>query len=250
VAACLVLVAALFLRLAAAHGAYAQTDQLPSWNDHEAKQRIIKFVQNVTDHSNPEFVAPEKRIATFDLDGTLWTEQPEYAEIAFLKHLLELHPDLTTGYSFTSFLGTIRQLVGFAKGMPRDDFVKEVDKWLKTQKHPCFDRPYTDLAYKPMLELLDYLRAKGFKTYIISGSGIEFLRTFSEQVFRIPPEQVVGTTVNTDYKKGEDGEPVLVLKAWPEFIDNQDRKAESINEFIGRRPIAAFGNSDGDKQML
>jgi phosphoserine phosphatase len=178
-------------------------------------------------------VPPNQRIAVFDLDGTLWTEQPLPAQLVFFR-------DRYTDFALLMATG----------GIPIEQYTQMVERWLETAKQPCFQRLYSDLAYKPMLELLGYMRKNGFKTYIVSGSGIEFIRTFSEKAFGVPPEQVIGSIATTDFETGEDGKPVLKLIGWPSSIDDGKRKVVSINQFIGRRPLAVFGNSDGDQQML
>lgn len=241
-------------------------DALPSWNDGPAKQSIISFVEQVTDPNSESFVKPEERIATFDNDGTLWAEQPMYFQFAFVidrvKELAPANPEWKTQQPFKAVLendnktlaasgheGLLELLMATHAGMTTAEFEETVKEWLSTARHPRFNRPYTELIYQPMLELLAYLRANGFKTYIVSGGGIEFMRPWTEQVYGIPPEQVVGSSIKTKFEI-RDGKPVLVRLAEVDFIDDKEGKPVGINSHIGRRPIAAFGNSDGDLQML
>jgi haloacid dehalogenase-like hydrolase len=240
---------------------------LPSWNDGPAKQAIIGFVGEVTKPGSPDFVAPAERIDTFDNDGTLWSEQPLYFQLAFaldqVKALAPKHPEWKTTQPFKAvFEGDSMALAGSGEkglaelviathtGMTTDAFTKTVTDWIATSRHPRFNRPYTDLVYQPMLKLLDYLRSNGFKTFIVSGGGIEFMRPWVEKVYGIPPEQVVGSSAVTRFQLGADGAPVLVKEPKVEFVDDGPGKPVGINRFIGRRPIVAFGNSDGDQQML
>jgi phosphoserine phosphatase len=242
-------------------------DPLPSWNDGPAKTAIIQFVERVTKVGGPDFVPPAERIATFDNDGTLWSEQPIYFQFAFaldrVKALAPQHPEWKTQQPFKAVLdGDMKALVASGEkglvelvmathtGMTTDEFAKTAADWLATAKHPRFKRPYTDLVYQPMLELMSYLRANGFKTFIVSGGTVEFMRAFAERIYGIPPEQVLGTTFVTQFQLREDGKPVLVRQPKIEFIDDGPGKPVGINKFIGRRPIFAFGNSDGDQQML
>jgi phosphoserine phosphatase len=243
------------------------TDPLPSWNDGPAKKAIIEFVARVTKEGGPEFVPPAERIATFDNDGTLWSEQPIYFQFAFaldrVKALAPQHPEWKTQQPFKAVLdGDMKALVASGEkglvelvmathtGMTTDEFAKTAADWLATARHPRFARPYTDLVYQPMLELMNYLRENGFKTFIVSGGTVEFMRAFTERIYGIPPEQVVGTTFATQFEMRDDGKPVLVRQSKIEFIDDGPGKPVGINKFIGRRPILAFGNSDGDQQML
>jgi phosphoglycolate phosphatase-like HAD superfamily hydrolase len=245
--------------------AYAQ-DPLSSWNDGPAKQSIVEFVAKVTKEGSPDFVPPEQRIATFDNDGTLWCEQPLYFQLLFaldrVKALAPQHPEWKTKEPFASLLkGDVKgALAGgepaIAKivmvthaGMTTAEFEQIVKDWIATAKHPKFKRPYTECVYQPMVELLAYLRANGFKTFIVSGGGIEFMRPWTEKVYGIPPEQVVGSSIKTKYE-WRDGKPVLMRLPEVNFIDDKTGKPVGINSHIGRRPIAAFGNSDGDQQML
>ncbi len=244
----------------------AQDDPLPSWNDSPAKQAIVDFVAKVTKEGTSDFVPPEKRIATFDNDGTLWCEQPLYFQLLFaldrVKALAPQHPEWKTKEPFASLLkGDIKgALAGGEKamlqivaathaGMSTEDFEKIVTDWIATAKHPKFKQPYTECVYQPMVELLAYLRANGFKTFIVSGGGIEFMRPWTEKVYGIPPEQVVGSSIKTKYEM-QNGKPVLMRLPEVNFINDKTGKPIGINEHIGRRPIAAFGNSDGDQQML
>jgi phosphoserine phosphatase len=242
------------------------SDPLPSWTEGTAKARIVAFVQSVTDSSDQDWVPPGDRIAVFDNDGTLWCEQPMYTQLAFVldrvRALAPEHPEWVDKQPFDAALegdmealgaagerGLVELLMTTHAGMTTDEFQVVVRRWLATARHPRFDRPYTDLAYQPMLELLSYLRTNGFKTFIVSGGGIEFLRVFAEQVYGVPPEQVIGSSIRTDYEV-RDGTPVLVRRPEIDFIDDKAGKPVGINRHIGHRPIAAFGNSDGDFQML
>jgi phosphoglycolate phosphatase-like HAD superfamily hydrolase len=246
--------------------AYAQ-DPLPSWNDGPAKKAITEFVAKVTKEGSPDFVPPAERISTFDNDGTLWAEQPIYFQFAFaidrVKALALQHPEWKKQQPFAAALsGDKKALLGSGQkglmqimavshsGMSTEEFARIVAQWFATARHPRFNRPYTDLVYQPMLELLAYLRANGFKTFIVSGGGVEFMRVFTDKSYGIPPEQVVGSSAVTRYQFAADGKPELLREAKILFIDDGAGKAEGINTFIGRRPIFAFGNSDGDKQML
>ena len=244
----------------------AQTDPLPSWNDGTAKQAIVAFVTTTTDESNPAFVKPADRIATFDQDGTLWTEHPLYAQAMFafarVGQLAPQHPGWKTTQPFQAVLTGDKaaigkftetdwmQIVGATHaGMSTADFEQLVKQWLATAKAPRFDRPYTDLIYQPMLEVMQYLRANSYRTYIVTGGGQEFVRVYSEQVYGVPPEQVVGSSIATKYDNST-GKPVLMREPKPFFIDDGPGKAVGINLFIGKRPYAAFGNSGGDAAML
>jgi hypothetical protein len=248
-----------------AHSARA-ADALPSWQDGAAKHAIVEFVTKMTKEGGPDFVPPAERIATFDNDGTLWAEQPMYFQLAFafdrVKALAPQHPEWQDQEPFKSFLaGDLKgALAGGEKamvqlvmvshaGMTTDEFAQSVKDWLATAKHPRFNRPYTECVYQPMLELLAYLRVNGFKTYIVSGGGVEFMRAWTEKVYGIPPEQVVGSTIKTKLEL-RDGKPVLLRLPDIDFIDDKAGKPISIHRFIGRRPLLAFGNSDGDHQML
>jgi phosphoglycolate phosphatase-like HAD superfamily hydrolase len=246
--------------------AHAQTDPLPSWNSTGPKQAIVNFVQHVTRQDSPDFVPVDQRIATFDNDGTLWVEQPMYVQLAFVidrvHQLAPQHPAWKTTQPFQGVLegdmkavaatgekGLMQLMAATHTGMTSDEFQKIVTGWIATTQHPRFKRPYTQCVYQPMLELLAYLRANGFKTYIVSGGGIEFMRPWTERVYGIPPEQVIGSSAKTKFEI-VNGQPVLMRLPEINFIDDKDGKPVGINQYIGRRPIAAFGNSDGDQQML
>lgn len=254
------------LLLALVSSALAQADPLPSWKDGAVKSAITDFVAKVTKDGGADFVKPEERIAVFDNDGTLWSEQPIYFQLAFaldrIKAMAPQHPEWKDTEPFKSVLaGDIKGLAASGEkglmelmavshsGMTTDEYAAIVSDWLKTARHPRFDRPYDELVYQPQLELLDYLRANDFKTFIVSGGGVEFMRGFAEKAYGIPPEQVIGSAGVTKFEL-RDGKPVLVKEPKVEFIDDGPGKPSGINNFIGRRPILAFGNSDGDQQML
>lgn len=245
-----------------------QPDPLPSWNDGPAKQAIIGFVDRVTTENSPDFVPVPERIATFDNDGTLWTEQPMYFQLFFaldrLKALAPLHPEWREKEPFASLLkgdaaavlsGTdaekkILEIVMVTHaGITTEQFEAIVKKWAATARHPTTGRLYTEMVYQPMLELLAYLRSRNFKIFIVSGGGVEFMRAFCEPVYGVPPEQIVGSSIQTKYEY-RDGKPALVRLPKADFINDKSGKPVGINSHIGRRPIAAFGNSDGDRQML
>jgi phosphoglycolate phosphatase-like HAD superfamily hydrolase len=266
-AALLALRLALLLLTAGLPAGARAADALPSWNDRPAKAAIVDFVARVTREGGPDFVPVPERIATFDNDGTLWSEQPIYFQLAFaldrVKALAPEHPEWKGTEPFKAVLaGDMNALMASGEkglmeiiavshaGMTTDDFAKTVADWLATAEHPRFHRPYTELVYQPMLELLAYLRENSFKTFIVSGGGVEFMRVFTERVYGIPPEQVVGSSGVTKFEMGTDGKPVLMKEAKVEFVDDGPGKPVGINRFIGRRPIFAFGNSDGDQQML
>jgi phosphoglycolate phosphatase-like HAD superfamily hydrolase len=247
--------------------AWAQSDPLPSWNDGAVKKAIIGFVAQVTTQGSPGFVPVEQRIATFDNDGTLWAEQPMYFQLAFafdrVAALAPQHPEWKTTQPFKAVLehdmtalnatgekGILEIVVATHSGMTTDEFTKIVAEWIATARHPRFKRPYNELIYQPMVELLGYLRANGFKTFIVSGGGVEFMRPWVEKAYGIPPEQVVGSSGVTKLEMGANGEPELMKEPKVEFVDDGPGKPVGINRFIGRRPIFAFGNSDGDLQML
>jgi haloacid dehalogenase-like hydrolase len=247
-------------------GAKAAGDALPSWNDGPAKAAIVDFVTRVTTEGGPDFVPVADRIATFDNDGTLWSEQPLYFQLIFaldrVKTLAPQHPEWQSEEPFRSVLaddpkgalaggeaGIAKLVMATHAGMTSDEFNTITTDWLATARHPKLQRPYTELVYQPMLEVLAYLRANGFKTYIVSGGGIEFVRTFSARVYGIPPEQVIGSSGKLKFEL-RDGKPVLLRLPEIDFIDDKEGKPVGIQKFIGRRPIAAFGNSDGDLQML
>jgi phosphoglycolate phosphatase-like HAD superfamily hydrolase len=249
-----------------AHAAVQGADPLPSWNNGPTKQSIIDFVSRVTKQGGPDYVAPPERIATIDNDGTLWVEQPIYNQFAFaidrVKVLAPKHPEWTTTEPFKSILaGDMKAVAGMGEkgmveivaathsGMTTADFNKTVKDWLEVAKHPRFKVLYTDLVYQPMLELLTYLRANGFKTFIVSGGGVEFMRVFADKTYGVPPEQVIGSSGVTQYQTFDEA-PVLVKLPKVLFVDDGPGKPEGIEHFIGRRPIFTFGNSDGDKEML
>lgn len=249
-----------FARAAEAGGA------LPSWNDGPAKRSIIEFVNRVTQSGSPDFVAPEERIATFDNDGTLWSEKPAYFQLFFaidrVKALAPKNPEWKTQQPFKAVLdndmkalaaggekGLLQLVMATHAGMSTTEFESIVKDWIATAKHPRFKRPYTDLVYQPMLEILAYLREHSFKTFIVSGGGIEFMRPWVQDVYGIPPEQVIGSVIKTKFEL-RDEKPVLMRLPEIDFIDDKEGKPVGIHKFIGRRPIAAFGNSDGDHQML
>jgi phosphoserine phosphatase len=242
------------------------TNPLPSWNDGPSKNAVTAFVTAVTDTSGPDYVKPAERIAVFDNDGTLWSEQPAYFQAFFvfdrIREMASDHPEWKTQQPFQAVLegdmkalaasgekGLLELVMATHAGMTTDEFADDVKSWLKTAIHSTLKKPYTELVYKPMLELLDYLRENGFKTFIVSGGGIEFMRPWVEGVYGIPPEQVVGSSIVTRFEI-RDGKPVLIREPKLNFIDDKAGKPVGINEYIGRRPIFAFGNSDGDLQML
>jgi phosphoserine phosphatase len=244
----------------------AAGDPLPSWNAGPAKRAIVDFVTAVSTEGGPDHVAFADRIAVFDNDGTLWVEQPFYTQLAFaldrVKALAPQHPEWREREPFRAAIagdikalaasgekGLVELLMATHAGMTTEEFAVTVREWLAAARHPRFDRPYTELIYQPMLELLLYLRANGFKTYIVSGGGIEFMRPWTEAVYGVPPEQVIGSSIKTKLEI-RDGKPILVRLPEIDFIDDKAGKPVGINKFIGRRPIAAFGNSDGDLQML
>jgi phosphoserine phosphatase len=241
-------------------------DPLPSWNEGPTKAAIVGFVDKVTKQGSPDFVPEPERIATFDNDGTLWAEQPMYFQLAFaldrVRALASKHPEWQSQQPFKAVLeGDMKALVASGEkglltlvmathaGMTTAEFDKTVKDWLATAKHPTTHRPYTGMVYQPMLELLAYLRANGFKTFIVSGGGIEFMRPWVNEVYGVPPEQVIGSSIKTKFEM-RDGKPVLVRLPEINFIDDKEGKPVGINQHIGRRPVAAFGNSDGDLQML
>ncbi len=241
-------------------------DPLPSWNDTASRQAIVTFVERVTDPHSRDFVPPPERIAVFDNDGTLWAEQPLYFQLAFaldrVKELAPQHPEWKTQEPFASLLkGDLKAALAGGEhaiaeivmathaGMTADDFQAVAKHWLATARHPQAKRRYLDMVYQPMLELLDFLRANGFRTFIVSGGGIDFLRVFAEEAYGIPPEQVVGSSIRTKYEL-RDGRPVIARLPEIDFIDDKSGKPVGIHKYIGRRPVLAFGNSDGDFEML
>jgi hypothetical protein len=263
----LFLLAAAALAVSFGYSQVAQADDsLPSWNDGPSKKSIVEFVKKVTTESGPDFMPPAERIAVFDNDGTLWSEQPMYFQLFFVmdrvKAMAPEHPEWKQKQPFKAVLeGDIKAVMAGGKGAllelamathagnTTEEFSQIVKDWLATAKHPKTGRPYTEMVYQPMLELLAYLRANGFKTYITSGGGIEFMRPWTESVYGIPPEQVIGSSIKTKFEL-RDGTPVLVRLPELNFLDDKAGKPVAINQHIGRRPIAAFGNSDGDLQML
>lgn len=247
--------------------AQPSTDPLPSWNEGAVKKSITDFVSRVTTEGGPDFVPVAERIATFDNDGTLWSEQPAYFQAAFaidrVKAMAPQHPEWKKQQPFKALLngdmkalaasgqrGMLQIVAAAHSGMTTDEFSKSVVEWISTARHPRFGRPYTQLVYQPMLELLAYLRANGFKTFVVSGGGVEFMRPWMEKVYGIPPEQVIGSSGVVKFEMGADGKPSLRKTPKIEFVDDNQGKPVGINRFIGRRPIFAFGNSDGDLQML
>ncbi len=252
--------------LLVAVSAWAQNDPLPSWNDTAPKAAIMEFVKKVTTENSPDFVPEPERIAVFDNDGTLWTEHPMYVQLAFaldrVKAEAASHPEWKDTQPFKAVLegdmktlaaagekGLMEILMATHAGMTSEEFQTIVTDWIATARDPRFKKPYTELVYQPMLELLAYLRANGFKTFIVSGGGIELMRPWTEKVYGIPPEQVVGSSIKTQFEM-RDGTPTLMRLPQVNFIDDKAGKPVGINEHIGRRPIAAFGNSDGDLEML
>jgi phosphoserine phosphatase len=259
-------VAVAWLACLAAAGPVRAQDPLPSWNETGPKKAILEFVAKVTKTGSPDFVAPAERIAVFDNDGCLWAEQPMYFQLAFaldrIKTLAPQHPEWKTEEPFKSLLaGDVKTaLAGGEKavvqivmathaGTTTDEFARIVREWTTTARHPKTGRAYTEMVYQPMLELLAFLRQSGFKTFIVSGGGIEFMRAWAEGVYGIPPEQTVGSSVVTRFEMRPAG-PVLLREPKVDFVDDGPGKPVGINRHIGRRPILAFGNSDGDHQML
>lgn len=242
------------------------SDPLPSWNDGETKSAILAYVQGITEEGSANFVPIEDRIATFDNDGNLWSEQPAYFQLFFaidrVKAMADEHPEWKNKQPYKAILennmdelmkqgehGLLEIVMATHSGMSSEEFEEEVRNWLATAKHPRFNQPYNALIYQPMLELLEYLRANDFKTFIVSGGGVDFMRVWTEDAYGIPPYQVVGSTIKTefDYNNGQ-----ALIKKMPalDFIDDKEGKPVGINKFIGKRPIFASGNSDGDLQML
>jgi phosphoserine phosphatase len=263
----LALLVAVIIGLASGPQAVGQVDPMPSWNDGPAKQAIIAFVKTTTDSANARFVPLADRIAALDQDGTLWVEHPIYTQVVYcldrVPALVKQKPELANVEPFKTVLSgnraaiaklstadLVKILAATLTGMSVDEFQLEVKTWLAAARDPRWKRPYTELTYLPMLELLKYLRANGFRTYIVTGGGQDFVRVYAEQVYGIPPEQVVGTAGGTHYGYDKDGRPVLTKE--PKLLLNDDNagKPEGIHLMIGRRPYAAFGNSVGDRQML
>jgi phosphoglycolate phosphatase-like HAD superfamily hydrolase len=258
----ILVIAAWLIALAPARGA----EPLPSWNDTASRQAIVRFVGRVTTAGSPDFVPVPERIAVFDNDGTLWSEQPVYNQAAFIvdrvKALAPEHPEWTAKDPFASILkgdlkgalasgeqGLVELVTATHSGMTTDEFSATVDRWIRTARHPKTQRLYTEMVYQPMLELLDYLRSNGFKTFIVSGGGTDFMRAWVERVYGIPPEQTIGTTADLKFEM-QDGKPRLRKLPTVDHVDDKAGKPVGIHRYIGRRPIAAFGNSDGDLQML
>jgi phosphoserine phosphatase len=252
--------------LSAGDGGPNQSDPLPSWNAGRARQALVTFVERVTRPGSPEFVAAAERIAVFDNDGTLWGEQPAYFQLLFaidrVRALAPKHPEWKTQEPFASVIRgdmatavkggnqAVMEIVAASHaGISTDAFQAIVKNWLATARHPTTRRPYPEMVYQPMLEVLRYLRANGFKTFIVSGGGVEFLRAFAETTYGIPPEQIIGSSIVATFEISS-GTPQLIKQPKVEFINDGPGKPAGINRFIGRRPIAAFGNSDGDLQML
>jgi len=242
-------------------------DSLPSWNDGPAKQAIVELVRVTTDRASPKYVPPEQRIVTFDQDGTLWVEHPLYTQVIYclerVPAVVKEKPELKDKEPFKTVLSGDREaiaklplkeleeiLAATLTGMSVDEFQAEVKKWLATARHPRYQRPYTELTYQPMLEVLKLFRDNGYKTYIVTGGGQDFVRVYAEQVYGIPPEQVVGSVSGTKYGYDKTGKPFLTKEPKLLLNDNDAGKPEGIHMMIGRRPIAAFGNSPGDQQML
>ena len=256
--------------LAVAVPAFAQSDPLPSWNDGAAKKAIVDFVQATTTQGSPKFVPPAERVATFDQDGTLWVEHPMYAQVMFVLErvpaLVEAKPGLAKVAPFSTVLEILKGdraaiaeltekdlfdlLAATSTGMSVETFRAEAKKWLAEAKDPRWKKPYTELTYLPMQEVLKYLRGNGYKTYIVTGGGQDFVRAYSEATYGVPPEQVVGTAGGTKYGYGKDGTPFLTKEPKLLLNDNNAGKPEGIHLMIGRRPTMAVGNSTGDRQML
>jgi phosphoglycolate phosphatase-like HAD superfamily hydrolase len=247
----------------------AQTpgDPLPSWNDRAAKQAILEFVRATTDRARPTYVPPDERIAAFDQDGTLWVEQPMYTQVVYclerVPAVVAQKPELRNVEPFKTVLSGNREaiarlsmrdfdeiLAATLSGMSVEEFSTEARTWLETARHPRWNRPYTELVYQPMLEVLHHLRDNGFKTYIVTGGGQDFVRVYAEKVYGIPPDQVIGTAGGTKYGYGKDGKPFLTKEPKLLLNDNDAGKVEGIHLMIGRRPTVAFGNSTGDREML
>jgi len=243
-----------------------EADPLPSWNEGATKDAIMDFVRDVTDKQSQDFVPVKERVAVFDNDGNLWSEQPAYFQLFFaidqVKEQVTDHPEWKTEQPFKAILeddmetfasfgehGILEVVMATHAGNTTDEFEQEVAQWLATARHPRFNRPYTDLVFQPMLELIDYLQANDFKTFIVSGGGIDFMRVWVEDVYGIPRDQVVGSSIKTAFVM-EDGKPVIRRLAQMDFIDDKAGKPVGINRFIGRKPVFCSGNSDGDLQMM
>jgi phosphoserine phosphatase len=258
--------AILFLAMALLSPAAPAADPLPSWNDTAPKEAIVSFVGRVTKAGSPDFVAEPERIAVFDNDGTLWAEQPLYFQAIYIfdriRQLAPQHPEWKEQEPFASVLrgdlkaalaggehALLEMAMATHAGMTSDEFAAGVNAWIATARNPRTGKPYTEMVYQPMLELLAYLRANGFKTFVVSGGGIEFMRPWAERVYGVPPEQVIGSSIRTRYEV-RDGKPVILRIPELNFVDDKAGKPVGIQQHIGRRPIMAFGNSDGDFQML
>jgi phosphoglycolate phosphatase-like HAD superfamily hydrolase len=244
-----------------------KSDPLPSWNEGAAKKAIVEFIEKTTDKKSKHFVPPEQRVATFDQDGTLWVEHPMYTQVVYCLErvpvVVKQKPELKDIEPFKTVLSGDRAAIAKLKfadlekilaatlsGMTVEEFATDVKKWLATAKHPRFKRPYTELVYQPMIEVLKYFRANGYRTYIVTGGGQDFVRAYAEEVYGIPPEQVVGTAGVTKFERGKDGKAMLFKEPKLLLNDNDAGKPEGIHLIIGRRPYAAFGNSTGDQEML
>ena len=247
--------------------ATATADPLPSWNDGAAKKAIVDFVKATADKGSSNYVPPEDRIATFDQDGTTWVEQPMYSQFLFvfdrINELAPQHPEWKTKMPYKVLLSgdktaiaklSIKDMLflfnATSTGMTPDDFQGIVRDWMARAKHPRFDRPYPEMVYQPMLEVMKYLRANGYRTYIVTGGGQDFVRAYAQQVYGIPPDQIIGSTVETKFEMNKDGGGTLIKQPKIQLDDNFSGKAEDINLFLGRRARIAFGNSTGDQQML
>jgi hypothetical protein len=252
--------------LATLAAAAADADPLPSWNDGPARQALLAFVERVTKEGSPDFVPAPQRIAVFDNDGALWSEQPMYVQLAFaldrVRALAPQHPEWKAKEPFASALrgdlaavaasgerGLLELVMATHAGNTSEEFAAIVEEWLGAARHPKLARPYTECVYQPMLELLAHLRANGFETFIVSGGGVEFMRPWTERVYGVPPEKVVGSSIQTRYEL-RDGKPAIVRLPAVDFVDDKAGKPVAIHKFVGRRPILAFGNSDGDFEML
>ncbi len=247
--------------------ATAAVDPLPSWNNVPAKQAIVDFVKTTTDKNNPKFVPVEDRIATFDQDGTTWVEQPIYSQVLFafdrVAEMAPQHPEWKTRMPYKAIVTGDREamakftlkdieVIAMAThtGMTTDAFQDIVTDWIAKAKHPRFDKPYPQMVYQPMLEVMKYLRDNGYKTYVVTGGGQDFVRTYAQQVYGIPPEQIIGSALDTQYEYNKEGQGVLMRDPKLLLNNNGAGKAEDIHLFIGKRPHAAFGNTDGDRKML
>jgi phosphoglycolate phosphatase-like HAD superfamily hydrolase len=251
----------------AAEEGIATADPLPSWNEGDTKQAIIDFIESTTTEGSRDYIPAADRISVFDNDGTLWSEQPLYFQLYFaidrVKAMADAHPEWKTQEPFSSLLegdmasvleggehAILELVMASHAGMNTDEFSQAVGEWLATAKHPEADRPFTEMIYQPMLELLHYLRDHCFKTFIVSGGGIDFMRVWVEEAYGIPPDQVIGSSVKVKFETGDDGLPELVKLPEMNFIDDKEGKPVGIHQYIGKRPVFAAGNSDGDYQML